>query len=406
MHATRYHENGDPDVLRWEQVDVPAPGIDEVLLNNTAIGVGLKETGERKGIYPCPPLPTIPGITAAAEVLETGAEVTDFAPGDRVAYATLPAGSYCEQRVMPADRLVALPDDIDDQTAAALFHKGMTARFLVRKTYAIRAGDTVLVHAAAGGVGILLCQWAKHLGATVIGTVSTDAKAQVAAENGCDHPIIVHLKPMLAIVTNIDADHMSTYDGDLQKLRNGFVEFLHNLPFYGLAILCTDDPGINEVLGQVGRSTVTYGIDSDADIRAENIEYTRDDFVEAVNDITGGAGLPVVYDSVGKDTFAGSLECLQPLGLMVLYGIAFGQPPPLELMKFDIWKSYFFTRPSFYVHTRTREDLLESAGDLFEVVLSDAVKATISEQYPLKHAAEAHRAIESRRTTGSVILIP
>ena len=324
MYAIRYHETGDPEVLRWEQVDVPAPGIGEVLVKNTAIGVGLKETGERKGIYPCPPLPAIPGITAAAEVLDTGPEVTDLNPGDRVAYAGLPPGSYCEQRVMPADRLVRLPDDIDDTTAAAIFHKGMTARFLVRKTYAINAGETVLVHAAAGGVGLLLCQWAKHLGATVIGTVSTDAKAAVAAANGCDYPIV----------------------------------------------------------------------------------YSRDDFVEAVRDVTGGIGVPVVYDSVGKDTFSKSLECLQPLGLMVLYGIASGHPPPLELMKFDIWKSYFYTRPSFYVHTRTREDLLESAGDLFEVVLSGAVKATISEQYPLKDAAEAHRAIESRRTTGSVILIP
>jgi len=169
-----------------------------------------------------------------------------------------------------------------------------------------------------------LCQWAKHLGATVIGTVSTDAKAKVAAANGCDYPIV----------------------------------------------------------------------------------YSRDDFVKAVKDITDGAGVPVVYDSVGKDTFSKSLECLQPLGLMVLYGIASGHPPPLELMKFDIWKSYFFTRPSFYVHTRTRKDLLESAGDLFEVVLSGAVKATISGQYPLKDAAEAHRAIESRSTTGSVVLIP
>lgn len=324
MYAIRYHETGDPDVLRWEQVDVPTPGVGEVLVKNTAIGVGLKETGERKGIYPCPPLPAIPGITAAAEVLDIGPEVTDLGPGDRVAYAGLPAGSYCEQRVMPADRLVRLPDDIDNTTAAAIFHKGMTARFLVRKTYAINAGETVLVHAAAGGVGLLLCQWAKHLGATVIGTVSTDAKAKVAAANGCDHPIV----------------------------------------------------------------------------------YSRDDFVEAVRDVTDGAGVPVVYDSVGKDTFSKSLECLQPLGLMVLYGIASGHPPPLELMKFDIWKSYFYTRPSFYVHTRTREDLLESAGDLFEVVLSGAVKATISEQYPLKDAAEAHRAIESRRTTGSVILIP
>jgi NADPH2:quinone reductase len=171
---------------------------------------------------------------------------------------------------------------------------------------------------------LLLCQWAKQLGATVIGTVSTDAKAEVAAANGCDYPIV----------------------------------------------------------------------------------YSRDDFVKAVRDVTGGVGVPVVYDSVGKDTFSKSLECLQPLGLMVLYGIASGHPPPLELMKFDIWKSYFYTRPSFYVHTKTREDLLESAGDLFEVVLSGAVKATISEQYPLKDAAEAHRAIESRRTTGSVVLIP
>jgi NADPH2:quinone reductase len=324
MYAIRYHETGDPDVLRWEQVDVPAPGVGEVLVKNTAIGVGLKETGERKGIYPCPPLPAIPGITAAAEVLDTGPEVTDLNPGDRVAYAGLPPGSYCEQRLMPADRLVRLPDDIDDTTAAAIFHKGMTARFLVRKTYAINVGETVLVHAAAGGVGLLLCQWAKQLGATVIGTVSTDAKAEVAAANGCDYPIV----------------------------------------------------------------------------------YSRDDFVEAVRDVTGGVGVPVVYDSVGKDTFSKSLECLQPLGLMVLYGIASGHPPPLELMKFDIWKSYFYTRPSFYVHTKTREDLLESAGDLFEVVLSGAVKATISEQYPLKDAAEAHRAIESRRTTGSVILIP
>ena len=324
MYAIRYHETGDPEVLRWEQVDVPDPGIGEVLVKNTAIGVGLKETGERKGIYPCPPLPAIPGITAAAEVLDTGPDVTDLNPGDRIAYAGLPPGSYCEQRLMPADRLVRLPDDIDDTTAAAIFHKGMTARFLVRKTYAINVGETVLVHAAAGGVGLLLCQWAKHLGATVIGTVSTDAKAEVAAANGCDYPIV----------------------------------------------------------------------------------YSRDDFVEAVRDVTGGVGVPVVYDSVGKDTFSKSLECLQPLGLMVLYGIASGHPPPLELMKFDIWKSYFYTRPSFYVHTKTREDLLESAGDLFEVVLNGAVKATISEQYPLKDAAEAHRAIESRRTTGSVVLIP
>lgn len=324
MHAIRYHETGAPDVLRWERVDVPAPGPGEVLLANNAVGTGLKETGERQGIYPTPPLPAIPGIAAAATVLEVGDGVSSLKPGDRVAYATLPAGSYCERRVLPADRLIPLPDEIDDETAAAVIHKGITARFLARKTYRIRSGDTVLVHAAAGGVGLLLCQWAKHLGATVIGTVSTEAKARVAAEYGCDYPVV----------------------------------------------------------------------------------YTREDFAERVRRITDGAGVPVVYDSVGKDTFTKSLECLQPLGVMVLYGIASGHPPPLELMKFDIWKSYYFTRPSFYVHTKSRDDLLESARDVFALVASGTVKPRISEKYPLRDAAEAHRALQSRNTTGSVILLP
>jgi NADPH:quinone reductase len=323
MHAIRYHMTGPPDVLRWEKVDVPRPGASEVLLENRVIGTGLKETGERRGTYPCPPLPAIPGIAAAATVLEIGDDVTGLKSGDRVAYATLPAGSYCEQRVLPADRLVPLPDDIDDKTAAAVINKGITANFLARKTYRIRAGDTVLIHAAAGGVGLLLCQWAKHCGATVIGTVSTEEKAAVARENGCDFPVV----------------------------------------------------------------------------------YTKEDFVQSVSKITAGAGVPVVYDSVGKDTFAKSLECLQPLGMMVLFGIASGHPPPLELMKFDIWKSYYFTRPSFYVHTRSRDDLLSHAEQVFEMIRSGAVKVTVSEQYPLRDAAEAHRALESRRTTGSVILL-
>lgn len=323
MHAIRYHTTGPADVLRWEEVDVPRPGPGEVLVANTAIGTGLRETGERQGIYPCPPLPAIPGTAAAATVLEIGAGVADLEPGDRVAYATLPAGSYCEQRVIPADRLVPLPDDIDDSTAAAVINKGITANFLARKTYPIQRGDTVLIHAAAGGVGLLLCQWAKHLGATVIGTVSTDAKAAVAARNGCDYPIV----------------------------------------------------------------------------------YTKENFVEPVREITNGLGVPVVYDSVGKDTFARSLECLQPLGTMVLYGIASGHPPPLDLMKLDIWKAWYFTRPSFYVHTKSRDLLLENAAMVFEMISSGAVKVTISAQYPLKDAAEAHRALESRSSTGSVILL-
>jgi NADPH2:quinone reductase len=322
--AIRFHEIGGPDVLRWEEVEVPRPGAGEVLLRNTAIGVNMKEIGERSGAYPCPALPDIPGIEAAAVVLEAGPGVTELVPGDRVGYATMPTGSYCQERVLAADRLVKLPADIDDITVAAGLHKGMTARYLVRKSYAVRPGDTILVHAAAGGTGLLICQWAKHLGATVIGTVSTRAKAEIARAHGCDFPIV----------------------------------------------------------------------------------YSEEDFVAKVKAITGNAGLPVVYDSVGKDTFTKSLECLDELGIMVLYGISSGHPPPLELMKFDIWKSYFYTRPSFFVHTRKREDLLASARDLFEVIRNGAVKIKVHARFSLKDAAAAHRAVESRQTTGSIVLIP
>jgi len=322
--AIRYHQTGGPEVLRWEQVDLPAPGPSEALLRNTAIGVNMKEIGERSGAYPAPLLPTIPGIEAAAVVLETGPGVHDLAPGDRVGYATMPTGSYCRERVLAADRLIRLPDDIDDITIAAGLHKGMTARYLVRKTYPVRRGDTVLVHAAAGATGSILCQWAKALGATVIGTVGSVAKAEVARHHGCDFPIL----------------------------------------------------------------------------------YTEEDFVARVKEITGGAGLPVVYDSVGADTFIHSLECLDELGTMVLYGIASGHPPPLELMKFDIWKSYFYTRPSFFVHTRKREDLLASAWELFDVIRRGAVRIELHAHFALEDAAEAQRAVESRSTTGSVVLIP
>jgi NADPH2:quinone reductase len=324
VHAIRYHTKGPPEVLRWEQVDVPPPGTGEVLLKNTAIGTGLKDIGERQGRYPSPPLPAIPGNAAAATVLEVGRGVEGLRAGDRVVYATLPAGSYCEQRLLTAERLVRLPDEINDITAAATINKGITAHFLAHDTYPVRAGETVLIHAVAGGVGLLLCQWAKILGASVIGTASSEAKALVAAENGCDHPIV----------------------------------------------------------------------------------YTRQDFVSEVKRVTGGTGVSVVYDSVGKDTFSKSLECLQPLGTMVLFGIASGHPPPLELMKLDIWTSWYFTRPSFYVYTRSRDDLLTHADALFKALGSGALKVTVSEQYPLRDAAEAHRAIESRRTTGSVVLVP
>lgn len=322
--AIQFHQTGPPSVLRWEQLKVNAPAADEVLLRHTAIGVNMKEIGERQGAYPCPPLPTIPGIEAAAVVTDVGRDVTDLMPGDRVCYATMPTGSYCEERTLAAERVVKIPNDIDDELIAAAIHKGMTVRNLVLRTYPIKAGDIVLVHAAAGGTGSILCQWAKHLGATVIGTVGSKAKARIALEHGCNHVI----------------------------------------------------------------------------------NYSEEDFAARVEEITGGEGLPVVYDSVGKDTFIKSLECLQPLGMMVLYGIASGHPPPLELMKFDIWKSYFYTRPSFFVHTKTREDLLSSAHDLFEVIRSGAVKIDIHARFPLRDAAEAHRVVETRQTTGSVILIP
>jgi NADPH:quinone reductase len=322
--AVRFHEIGEPEVLRWEDIELPSLGPSEALLRNTAIGVNMKEIGERKGEYPCPPLPTVPGIEAAAIVVEVGKDVTGVKPGDRVGYATMPTGSYAELRILPADRLIALPDDISDETAAAVLHKGMTARYLVRKTFPISGGEMILVHAAAGGTGTLLCQWAKHLGATVIGTVGSAAKADYARAHGCDHII----------------------------------------------------------------------------------RYTEEDFVSRVRDITGGQGVAVVYDSVGKDTFYKSLECLDPLGMMVLYGIASGHPTPLELMKFDIWKSYFYTRPSFFVHTKKREDLLASADDVFDVIRKKGVQVNITKRVPLREASAAHRMVDSRATIGSVLLIP
>lgn len=323
-HAIRFHHTGMPDVLQWEALPVPAPGAGDVLIRHTAIGVNMKEVGERRGDYPCPPLPTVPGIEAVGVVEAVGKAVKEFHPGQRVCYATMPTGSYCEYRVLAADRLIPVPDELADDVVAAVLHKGMTVRYLVRKTYPVRRGDTLLVHAAAGGTGLLLCQWAKALGATVIGTVGSEEKAAAARRAGCDFPII----------------------------------------------------------------------------------YTQEDFLPRVMDITGGAGVPVVYDSVGADTFTRSLDCLQPLGTMVLYGIASGHPPPLELMKLDIWKSYFYTRPSFFVHTRAREDLLASAWDLFAMLKSGALTATIHGSFPLREAAAAHTAMESRRTIGSILLLP
>jgi len=320
--AIRIHETGGPEVLRWEEVEVGRPGPGEALIRQTAIGLNFIDTYHRTGLYPLP-LPAVMGMEGAGMVEEVGAGVTEVKPGDRVAYAGV-LGAYTERRLIAADRLVPLPDGVSDIQAAAMMLKGMTAEYLLRRTHRVQRGETILVHAAAGGVGLIMCQWAKHLGATVIGTVGSDEKAELARANGCDHPIV----------------------------------------------------------------------------------YTRENFTERVRALTGGAGLPVVYDSVGKDTFLGSLDCLRPLGLMVSYGNASGAVPPFNIGLLAQKGSLFLTRPVLMAYTAKREDLLASARALFEVVASGVVKIKLERTWPLEDAASAHRELEGRRTTGSTVLIP
>jgi NADPH2:quinone reductase len=320
--AIRIHETGGPEVLRWEEVEVGRPGPGEALIRQTAIGLNFIDTYHRTGLYPLP-LPAVLGMEGAGMVEEVGAGVTDVKPGDRVAYAGV-VGAYTERRLIAADRLVPLPDGVSDIQAAAMMLKGMTAEYLLLRTHRVQRGETILVHAAAGGVGLIMCQWAKHLGATVIGTVGNDQKAELARANGCHHPIV----------------------------------------------------------------------------------YTRENFTERVHALTGGAGVPVVYDSVGKDTFLGSLDCLRPLGLMVSYGNASGAVPPFNIGLLAQKGSLFLTRPVLMAYTAKREDLLTSARALFEVVESGVVKIKLERTWPLKEAAAAHRELEGRRTTGSTVLIP
>ena len=321
--AFRFHEAGGAEVLRWEDIDVGAPGAGEVRLRQTAVGLNFIDIYHRSGLYPLP-LPSGIGLEAAAVVEAVGAEVTEFAVGDRVAYAAPPLGAYAEARLMPADRLVKLPDGVDDQTAAAMMLQGMTAQYLLRRTYSVKAGDTILFHAAAGGVGLIACQWAKYLGATVIGTVGSDAKAELARANGCDYPIV----------------------------------------------------------------------------------YTRENFAERVKEITGGVGVPVVYDSVGKDTWDGSLDCLQKMGVMVSFGNASGAVAPISPGILSAKGSLYLTRPTLMDYTAKREDLLATANDLLAVVASGAVKISINQTYPLAEAAQAQRDLEARKTTGSTVLLP
>ncbi|MFC3125164.1 quinone oxidoreductase family protein [Pseudoroseomonas globiformis] len=323
-HAIRIHEHGGPEKMVWEEVPLPAPKADEVLVRHGAVGLNYIDVYFRTGLYKLPALPATLGMEAAGRIEAVGADVQDFAVGDRVAYAMAPIGAYAEARTLKADRVVKLPDGIDDATAAGMMLQGMTAQYLLRRTYAVKPGDTILVHAAAGGVGLIMCQWAKQLGCTVIGTVSTPEKAALAQANGADHVLI---------------------------------------------------PG-------------------------------QDDLPARVKEITAGAMLPVVYDSVGKDTFTASLDCLAPLGMMVSYGNASGPVPPVDISVLAAKGSLFLTRPTLATYTAKHGDLVATATDLFSVVQSGAVKINVNQTFPLRDAAEAHRALEARKTTGSTVLLP
>lgn len=320
--AIRIHANGGPEVMKYEDVPTPEPGPGEALIKHHAIGLNYIDVYFRTGLYKAPAMPLIIGQEGAGVVVAVGAGVTVVKPGDRVAYAG-PIGGYASERVLPADRLLVLPDAIAFETGAAMMLQGMTAQYLLRRTYNVKAGETIVVHAAAGGVGLILCQWAKHLGVTVIGVVSSEEKAVLARANGAAHTVI------------------------------------------GTANL-----------------------------------------VSEVKKITGGAMVPVVYDSVGKDSWNASLDCLAPLGLMVSYGNASGPVAPFDLGVLSAKGSLYLTRPTLATYTAKRSDLEHVAGDLFAVVASGAVKIQVNQSFPLAEAAKAHIALESRKTTGSTVLIP
>jgi len=321
--AIRIHAYGGPEVLNWEDVTVPNPGPGQVQIKHTAIGVNFIDTYQRTGLYPLT-FPAVMGQEAAGIIEALGPDITDFKVGQRVAYASPPVGAYSERRVMTANRLVPLPDSILDQKAAAMMLKGMTAQYLLRRSYKVQAGDTILIHAAAGGVGLIACQWAKHLGATVIGTVGSIEKAEIAKAHGCDHTIL----------------------------------------------------------------------------------YKTEDFVAKVKEITNGEGCAAVYDSVGLTTFDGSLDCIRPLGTLVLFGQSSGKVPPFDPSILAAKGSLFLTRPTLGTYTAKHEDLVSTANDLFNVVKSGVVKIEIGRTYALKDAAQAHRDLEGRETTGASILLP
>lgn len=322
-HAIRIHQTGGPEVLNWEEVVVAPPAAGEATVRHHAVGLNFIDVYHRTGLYPLP-LPAGIGLEGAGVVEAVGEGVSGVKVGDRVAYAGGPVGAYAERRNIPAHRLLQLPDSIGFNTAAAMMLQGLTAAYLLRRTYRVQPGDAVLIHAAAGGVGLIACQWAKALGATVIGTVGSAAKGELARAHGCDHVI----------------------------------------------------------------------------------NYSNEDFVQRVRDITAGEGVAVVYDGVGKDTFMGSLDSLRPMGMLVTYGNASGPVPPLDLLLLSQKGSLFVTRPTLMNYTAKRTDLEALGAELFEVVTAGKLRIEVNQTYQLAEAAQAHRDLEARKTTGSTILLP
>jgi len=323
VKAIRIEHTGGPEALRLVDHELAAPGPGEIRIRHGAIGVNFIDTYQRSGLYPLT-LPTGLGLEAAGTVEAVGEGVTRFAVGDRAGYCTGPLGAYAEAGNVPQARAVRLPDAIDDATAAGAMLKGMTAHFLLRRVFRVEAGQTILFHAAAGGVGTIACAWASHLGATVIGTVGSPAKAELARAHGCAH----------------------------------------------------------------------------------TVDYTTEDFVARVREITGGAGVPVVYDSVGRATVPGSLDCLARRGMLVNFGNASGPAEPLNLLELSRKGSLFVTRPTLFDYVSTTEELDAAAAELFAVVSSGAVRVEVNQRFALADAAEAHRALQARKTTGATILVP
>lgn len=321
-HAIRIHKPGGPEVLSWEEIAVGDPGPGEIRVRHTAVGLNYIDTYHRSGLYKLE-YPAVIGMEGAGVVEAVGEGVTQLRPGDRIAYGTS-LGAYAEVRLMPAEKAIKLPDSIDDRTAAAMMLQGMTVEYLVRRTYKVQPGDTVLLHAAAGGIGLIASQWLNHLGATVIGTVGSEEKAEIARAHGCHHVI----------------------------------------------------------------------------------NYRTQDFVAEVKRITGGEGVPVVYDGVGKDTFLPSLDCLRPRGLMVSFGNASGPVPPISLLQLSAKGSLHVTRPTLFTHLTSVETTQQMADELFAMVTSGKIQISVERRYPLEQAAQAHRDLEARATTGASILVP